>query len=112
MADILGDRNAAIARELTKRHEDIRRGRLGALAEHYRGAGPPRGEVVIVVGPPEPAAPAAADDVDTRLRQLLAGHSLRDAVARLAAETGIPRRTLYERALGLQSDKPWQSDKP
>jgi 16S rRNA (cytidine1402-2'-O)-methyltransferase len=111
MADILGDRNAAIARELTKRHEEIRRARLGALGEHYRSAGPPRGEVVIVVGPPEPAAPAAADDVDAQLRELLAGHSLRDAVARLAAETGIPRRTLYERALTLQSDKPWQSDK-
>jgi len=106
MADILGDRNAAIARELTKRHEDIRRGRLGELAAHYRGAGPPRGEVVIVVGPPEPAAPVAEPDVDIRLRALLAGHTLRDAVARLAAETGIPRRTIYERALALQSETP------
>jgi 16S rRNA (cytidine1402-2'-O)-methyltransferase len=102
MAEILGERSAAVARELTKRHEEIRRGRLGALAEHYRSAGAPRGEVVIVVGPPEIAAPAAASDVDHRLRVLLAGHSLRDAVAQLAAETGIARRTLYERALALQ----------
>ena len=46
MAETLGERSAAVARELTKRHEEIRRGRLGALAEHYRDAGPPRGETV------------------------------------------------------------------
>ncbi|HEV8678146.1 MAG TPA: 16S rRNA (cytidine(1402)-2'-O)-methyltransferase [Stellaceae bacterium] len=102
MALLFGDRSAAVARELTKRHEEIRRGRLGALAEHYRAAGTPRGEVVIVVGPPEPSAPAAESDVEARLRALLAEHSLRDAVARLAGETGIPRRLLYERALALQ----------
>jgi 16S rRNA (cytidine1402-2'-O)-methyltransferase len=105
MAEILGDRSAAIARELTKRYEEIRHGRLGGLAEHYRGAGPPRGEVVIVVGPPEVAASAAEGDADTRLRALLAGHSLRDAVALLAGETGIARRTIYERALALQNEK-------
>jgi 16S rRNA (cytidine1402-2'-O)-methyltransferase len=101
MADILGPRDAAVARELTKRHEEIRRGRLPELAAHYREAGPPRGEVVIVVGPPEPAAPAEAD-IEARLVQLLKTSSLRDAVARLAAETGLPRRTLYDRALALQ----------
>ena len=102
MALILGERSAAVARELTKRHEEIRRGRLGALAEHYRSAGPPRGEAVIIVGPPEIAAPVAEDEIDRRLRALLAGHSLRDAVAQLAGETGLARRTLYERALALQ----------
>jgi len=102
MEEILGERKAAVARELTKRHEEIRRGGLGELAEHYRSAGAPRGEAVIVVGPPELATPAVASDVDRRLRALLAGHSLRDAVAQLAAETGIARRTLYERALALQ----------
>ena len=101
MADILGPRDAAMARELTKRHEEIRRGRLSELAEHYQEAGPPRGEVVIVVGPPEPAAPAEAD-IDARLAQLLQTSSLRDAVARLAAETGLARRALYDRALALQ----------
>ena len=102
MALILGERSAAVARELTKRHEEIRRGRLAVLAEHYRTAGAPRGEVVIIVGPPEMATPAAAIDIDSRLRALLAGQSLRDAVAHLAAETGIARKTLYERALELQ----------
>lgn len=106
MARVLGDRAAAVARELTKRHEEIRRGRLSALAEHYRGAGAPRGEAVIVVGPPDTAVPVTEDDVDLRLRALLAVHSLRDAVARLAAETGLARRALYERALALQDGDP------
>jgi 16S rRNA (cytidine1402-2'-O)-methyltransferase len=101
MAEILSDRNVAVARELTKRYEEVRRGRLSALAEHYREAGPPRGEVVIVVGPPEPEAPREAD-IDTRLDRLLDTHSLRDAVSQLAAETGIPRRSLYDRALARQ----------
>jgi len=101
MAEILGPRDAAVARELTKRHEEIRRGRLPELAAHYREAGPPRGEVVIVVGPPEPAAPAEAD-IDTRLAELLKTSSLRDAVARLATETGLARRAIYDRALALQ----------
>jgi len=104
MADILGERSAAVARELTKRHEEVRRGPLHALAEHYLGDGAPRGEVVIVVGPPAPAAPVVADDVDSRLRALLEGGSVRDAVLRLAGETGIARRTLYERALLLQRE--------
>jgi 16S rRNA (cytidine1402-2'-O)-methyltransferase len=101
LTEILGDRKAAVARELTKRYEEVRRGRLSALAEHYREAGPPRGEVVIVVGPPEPEAPREAD-IDTRLDRLLDTHSLRDAVSQLAAETGIPRRSLYDRALARQ----------
>src|SRR5206468_127302 len=77
MVEILGDRPAAIARELTKRHEEVRRGRLSALAEHYRAAGPPRGEVAIVVGPPEPVSRIADTDVDARLRCLLTSLSLR-----------------------------------
>ncbi|HEX2152031.1 MAG TPA: 16S rRNA (cytidine(1402)-2'-O)-methyltransferase [Stellaceae bacterium] len=108
MAATLGIREAAVARELTKRHEEIRRGPLDELARHYREAGPPRGEAVIVVGPPE-AAPVAADaDVEQRLRALLGEHTLRDAVALLAAETGIARRTLYERALALTHEEPGQ----
>jgi len=101
MAEVLGPRDAAVARELTKRHEEIRRGELSELAEHYRAAGPPRGEAVIVVGPPEPEE-RREGDIDARLRELLETHSLRDAVARLAGETGLARRALYDRALALQ----------
>jgi 16S rRNA (cytidine1402-2'-O)-methyltransferase len=103
MAETLGERDAAVARELTKRHEDVRRGRLAALARHYGEAGAPRGEAVIVVGPPEAAPAGAEPDVEARLRVLLASHSLRDAVALLADETGIARRILYERALALRA---------
>jgi 16S rRNA (cytidine1402-2'-O)-methyltransferase len=101
MAEILGDRNAAVVREMTKRYEEVRRRRLSELAEHYREAGPPRGEVVIVVGPPKPEAPLETD-IDARLESLLDAHSLRDAVAQLAAETGLARRSLYDRALAWQ----------
>jgi len=104
MAELLGDRHAAVARELTKLHEEIRRGRLGELAAHYRDAGPPRGETVVVVGPPEPAAPEPAE-VDDRLRAALADLGVRDAAAKLAAETGLARSDLYRRALAMRDKK-------
>jgi 16S rRNA (cytidine1402-2'-O)-methyltransferase len=101
MAAVLGDRPAAIGRELTKRHEELRRGTLAGLAASYRDEAEPRGEVVIIVGPPEAAAPDITD-IDTRIDALLEQHSLRDAVATLAAETGLARRALYDRALARQ----------
>jgi 16S rRNA (cytidine1402-2'-O)-methyltransferase len=102
MHDVLGDRPAAIGRELTKRHEEVRRGSLATLAAHYRND-PPRGEVVMVIGPPEPDASAPAD-IDGQLDAKLARLSLRDAVAELAAETGLPRRSLYDRALARRRE--------
>ncbi len=104
MAAILGDREAAIARELTKRYEELRRGRLSALAAHYRETAP-RGEVVVIVGPPEVVAPEAAD-LDARLDALLDRLSLRDAVAALAEATGLSRRVLYDRALARRPKTP------
>jgi 16S rRNA (cytidine1402-2'-O)-methyltransferase len=101
MAAVLGDRPAAIARELTKRHEELRRGSLAALAAQYAGEPAPRGEIVIVVGPPVASEPDL-DDIDRRLDALLGRLSLRDAVAALAAETGLARRALYDRALARQ----------
>src|SRR5262249_11503137 len=101
MGDILGGRDAVVARELTKRHEELRRGNLAALALHYREAGPPRGEVVIVVRPPQPET-AVQIDLDALLGERLNRQSLRDAVAELAAETGIARQILYQRALVLR----------
>lgn len=101
MAEMLGDRPAAVARELTKHHEEMRRGSLAPLAAHYRDAPAPRGEIVIVVGPPLATAPDN-DDLDRRLDALLAELSVRDAAAALAAETGLSRRALYERALARQ----------
>ena len=103
MAGILGDRDAAVARELTKLHEEIRRGRLSALAAHFREAGAPRGEIVVVVGPPDAeTAPPSETEIDRRLAEALGRLSLRDAAALVAEETGLPRRELYRRALALQ----------
>jgi 16S rRNA (cytidine1402-2'-O)-methyltransferase len=93
-----------VARELTKLHEEIRRGRLADIVIYYREAGPPRGEVVIVVGPPEPAAPDHAD-LDGRLRAALAKLGIRDAAATVAAQTGLPRSELYRRALAIRGGK-------
>jgi len=102
MATVLGDRPAMVARELTKRHQELRRGTLVELAAQYCVAGPPRGEIVVVVGPPIEADAPNAGDLDTRLDALLARMSLRDAVTALAGETGLARRTLYDRALTRQ----------
>ena len=101
MAEGLGNREAAIARELTKLHEEVRRGRLADLAAHYRLAGPPRGEAVVVVGPPEHHEPDQAE-VDKRLRTALAELGVREAAAKLAAQTGMPRGQLYRRALAMR----------
>jgi 16S rRNA (cytidine1402-2'-O)-methyltransferase len=105
MAEILGPRPAAVARELTKLHEEVRRGTLAALAEHYRESGPPRGETVVVVGPPPPPAAPDADEVDRRLRAAVAELGVRDGAAKLAAETDLPRRALYRRALAIRGER-------
>jgi 16S rRNA (cytidine1402-2'-O)-methyltransferase len=104
MIVVFGNRPAAVARELTKLHEEVRRGRLAELADHYRKAGPPRGEAVIVVGQPERREPASVE-VDARMRSALGDLSIRDAVAKLAHETGLPRNELYRRALAIREGK-------
>jgi len=100
MAAVLGARPAAVARELTKLHEEVARDDLAALAARYAGAGPPKGEVVVLVGPPE-AVEVAGEVVDKRLTAALMRMSVRDAAAEVAEELGLPRRQLYERALAL-----------
>ena len=101
MAEVLGNREAAVARELTKLHEEVRRGQLADLAAHYRLAGAPRGEAVVVVSQPEDQEPDQAE-VDKRLRTALAELGVREAAAKLAAETGMPRGELYRRALAMR----------
>ncbi|GLK83534.1 16S rRNA (cytidine(1402)-2'-O)-methyltransferase [Ancylobacter defluvii] len=99
----LGERKAAMCRELTKAFEEVRRGSLADLAAHYAEAGPPRGEIVLVIGPPD-ATEASDADIDSALRQALASLSLKDAAAAVAAATGRPRRDVYARALALQAE--------
>lgn len=106
MAAVLGDREAAIARELTKRFEELRRGRLAELAEACDKAAPPRGEIAVVVAAKEAADAASPEALDAQLKSALAAASLRDAVAQVAAATGLPRRRVYARALELAGAAP------
>ena len=105
MSVILGEREAAIARELTKLHEEVRRGRLAELAEYYGSAAPPKGEIVILIGPPEKSGARASVNADSLLRQALAHMPVSAAAALVADATGENRRTLYDRALALKGVK-------
>ncbi len=123
LSDLLGDRPAAVARELTKLHEDVGRDSLSALADRYAKE-PPRGEIVILVGPPDhhdnnphhvvenhtlshhpgkPDPKSGEDSLTTALTQALQHHSPRDAAALVAAKTGIPKRMVYARATELKA---------
>ncbi len=99
MAEALGaGRDAAVCRELTKRFEETRRGTLGALAETYAAEPEPKGEIVVVIGPPvaEEVGEAALDAaLDAAMERL----SVRDAAAEVARALGLPRRVVYARAL-------------
>ncbi len=106
MAEILGDRPAAVARELTKLFEEVARDGLAALARRYEADGPPKGEIVIVVGPPLEAPPAAVEDIDALLQEALGRASVRDAAAEIAARLGLPKREVYARAVALTRETP------
>jgi 16S rRNA (cytidine1402-2'-O)-methyltransferase len=96
----LGARPAAICRELTKLHEEVRRGTLLDLARDYAHDAETRGEFVVVVAPP-PEEETAPADVDDLLRRALARVSVKDAVGEVALATGKPKREVYQRALEL-----------
>lgn len=103
LAAVLGDRPAAVARELTKMFEEVRRGGLPDLARHYRETGPPKGEIVLVVGPPRAAPAVAAVDLDAALQRALATMRVKEAAEAVAAALNLPRRQVYQRALELKS---------
>jgi len=96
-----GPRHAAICRELTKAFEETRRGKLDELAAYYRKAQEPKGEIVIVVAPPEGKKSVSSEELDSKLKRALACGSLKDAVAAVSEETGMKRREVYARALAL-----------
>jgi 16S rRNA (cytidine1402-2'-O)-methyltransferase len=105
LADGLGTRDAAVCRELTKLHEEIRPGELSGLARAYEQGAETRGEIVIVVAPPAKGEPVSAADIDDMLRASLARATVKDAVAEVAAASGRARREVYRRALDLTKEK-------
>lgn len=102
--DVLGrDRGAAVCRELTKMYEEVRRGSLGELAEHYDAHSDVKGEIVLVIAPPEPQQ-VSEEDADDLLRRLLADHSPAKAATEAAKRTGLPRKQLYQRLLAMKNE--------
>ncbi|NGN44087.1 16S rRNA (cytidine(1402)-2'-O)-methyltransferase [Mesorhizobium sp. CGMCC 1.15528] len=102
MADVYGDRHAAIGRELTKRFEEMRTGTLSALAAHYAEAPTPKGEIVICVGPPEEQAVTGPEDIDRLLLSLAKEMPTSKAAAEAARMTGGQKPALYRRLLELR----------
>ena len=106
---VLGDRNATLARELTKVHEEFRRGRLSALRAEYERGDAPRGEFTIVVSGAEPAVEQETEEARERraierIQTLLAsGASVREAATQVAQELGLPRRRVYRLALEISA---------
>jgi 16S rRNA (cytidine1402-2'-O)-methyltransferase len=101
----LGSREAAVCRELTKLHEEVRRGTLTALAQAYDEGAETRGEIAIVVAPPaDDADRPSGEETDALLRRALERASVKDAVDEVAAATGRPRREIYRRALALADE--------
>jgi 16S rRNA (cytidine1402-2'-O)-methyltransferase len=110
LADILGNRDAAICRELTKLHEEVRRAPLSELAGMADEL-ETRGEFVLVVAPPAADAQIMGpDDLDALLRTSLVTNSVKDAVAHAVALSGRPRREIYARALELAGQNRKQAD--
>jgi 16S rRNA (cytidine1402-2'-O)-methyltransferase len=103
IAEVLGDRQAVMAREITKLHEEVRRGSLSELAAHYEKAGAPRGEVTLLVAPPLEVAPDNGR-IDVALQAALAFMPVKAAADMIAGLTGGSRKQIYARALELKDD--------
>ena len=105
-AEVLGARPAAVARELTKLFESVRRGALPDLAATYAQEPTPKGEIVVLIGPAPAGGSEPRDDtdLDALLAKQLKTLSVKDAVAVVAQETGLPRKRVYARAVALVKD--------
>ena len=102
IGEVLPGREVAVARELTKLYEECRSGTAAELAAHYE-AHPPRGEIVLMIGPP-PEAETSEADADALLRAALATEKPSQAAAQVAKATGLDRKALYARALELRGE--------
>jgi 16S rRNA (cytidine1402-2'-O)-methyltransferase len=103
MAAVLGDRAVAVTRELTKLHEEVRRGTLVLLAQRYASEPPPKGEVTILVGPP-PERPADVSRIDALLDRALPFMPVKEASELIALALDRPRKEIYQRALGKKKN--------
>ena len=102
MAEIYGERNAAITRELTKLHETVEQKTLGVLAQKFADIDPPKGELVLLVSGADKSAKNYDEEaVISLLEDILSRASVKDAAKEAEALTGWPRRTLYQMALKI-----------
>jgi len=101
MAETLGDRDAAVAREISKTFEETVTGTLLSLSTRYADA-PPKGEIVVIVGPPGEAGPASEEDADAALREAMERLPVSKAAGEVAKKLGLDRRELYARAMTLK----------
>jgi 16S rRNA (cytidine1402-2'-O)-methyltransferase len=102
LAEGLGDRPAAVIREISKLHEECVTGSLAELTTRYAET-PPRGEIVLVIGPPPERSEATDDDLDAALAEALSRLSPSRAAAEVATSLGVPKKRAYARALELGS---------
>ncbi|WP_038077735.1 16S rRNA (cytidine(1402)-2'-O)-methyltransferase [Thioclava pacifica] len=98
-----GERQAALCRELTKRFEEVRRGSLSEISQSLAEA-PVKGEIVLVIDRAH-AVEIGEEELEARLREVMAQASLRDAVDEVVAQTGLPRRKVYQAALALEKEQ-------
>ncbi len=101
LAEGLGDREAGVAREISKRFEECVTGTLSQLSTRYADA-PPRGEIVVIVAPPFDALPPAIEDADAALAEALTRLPASKAAGEVAKAFGLDRRELYARAMGMK----------
>ena len=102
MSEVLGPRDAVVARELTKKFEESRRGSLADLAAHYGREGPPRGEIVILVGPSTVRETTDAGALDAAILAADSSRPLKEIAAEIAEKFDLKRRDVYERAIELR----------
>ncbi len=98
----LSDRQAAIVRELTKLYEESKRGKLSELIENIKQDGAPKGEVVLVIAPPEQEKAINDETIESQLKILLESHSVKEAAGIIAEQTDRPRKEIYSIALKIK----------
>ena len=98
----LSDRQSAIARELTKLYEEVRRGKISELLDYIKKNGAPKGEVVLLISPPPEQKPELDQDIEEKIKLLLKSHSVKETASIIAEQTGLPRKEIYALALKIK----------